>query len=193
MESSTRAASSRRPPRAGQGHPADLVGRNIDRVLAIEEHVSRTRSWAEIASEAVGGFVGTMWFVVIHLALIAVWIGANGGWLPILHPFDPYPFSLLSTVASGEAVILSAFVLMKQNRMSCIADRRDHLDLQVNLLAEQEASLTIQMLDRIGRKLGIDPGEQEDAVKLSRTATLDHLVGELHRRLPDKASTPPPV
>ena len=127
--------------------------------------------------------------MLIHLALIALWIAVNAGWLHVMRRFDPYPFNLLSTAMSCEAVILSAFVLMKQNRMSCIADRRDHLDLQVNLLAEQEASLTIQMLDRIGRKLGIDTSEQEDAVKLSRTATLDHLVGELHRRLPDNAST----
>ncbi len=187
------AASAQRPPRSRKSQPADLVGRNIDRVLAIEEHVARNRSLSEIVSEALGGFVSTLWFVLIHLVLIVVWITTNIGWLHLLPRFDPYPFNLLSTFASCEAVVLSAFVLMKQNRMSCIADRRDHLDLQVNLLAEQEASLTIQMLDRIGQKLGIDPGEQEEAVKLSRTATLDHLVGELHRRLPNSAPTQPPV
>ena len=193
MASLTGAADAKRRPLPAQGHPADLVGRNIDRVLAIEEHVANTRSLSEVASEALGGFVGTMWFVAIHIVLVALWISTNAGWLHILAKFDPYPFNLLSTAASCEAVILSAFVLMKQNRMSRIADRRDHLDLQVNLLAEQEASLTIQMLDRIGRKLGIDPGEQEEAVKLSRTATLDHLVGELHRRLPDRVTPEPPV
>lgn len=172
---------------AKQGHASDLVGRNIDHVLALEEHAERSRSLTEAASESLGAFVGTMPFVLLHVLLFAGWIAMNAGWRHT-HPFDPYPFNLLSTIASAEAVILSAFVLMKQNRMSRVGDRRDHLDLQVNLLAEQEASLALRMLDRIGRKMGIDLPEQEEALQLSRTATLEHLVRELHRRLPDSHS-----
>jgi uncharacterized membrane protein len=177
-----------RPERGGprEGHPAEVVGRNIDRIIALEERVAGNRSWAERASEALGSFVGTFWFVAVHLAGITLWIAINARWLPWTRPFDPYPFNLLSTIASAEAVIVSAFVMMKQNRMSRIGDRRDHLDLQVNLLAEQEASLTIQMLARIGRKLGVDPDEHAEALRLSRTATLEHLVEELHRRLPER-------
>ncbi len=166
--------------------------RNIEHVLSIEERIAGNRNWAESLAAAVGSFVGTLTFVGVHILLISLWVAANTRMLPPGDRFDPYPFNLLSTIASIEAVVLSAFVLMKQNRMSCIADRRDHLDLQVNLLAEQEASLTIQMLDRIGRKLGIDPEEQKEALQLSRTATLDHLVRELHDRLPDSEGIPEP-
>src|SRR5271169_1023240 len=64
------------------------------------------------------------------------------------------PTRCLSSITSLEAVLLAAFVLMKQNRMSVIADRRDHLDLQVNLLTERKAPQIIQMLDRLSLHLG---------------------------------------
>jgi len=165
--------------------PPDLVRRNIERVLQLEEHASRARSPVDRVSDAVGRFVGTLTFVVLHLLAIAGWLALNLHAIPGVRPFDPPPFNLLSTIASCEAVFLTAFVLMKQSRESQLADRRDHLDLQVNLMAEQEASMIIQMLDRIGRKLGVGPEGSEDALSLSRTATLEHLVEQLHARLPD--------
>ena len=110
----------------------------------------------------------------------------------LIRPFDPYPFNFLSTIASFEAVILTAIIVMKQNRMARLGDRREHLDLQVNLLAEQEASLALRMLDQISRKLDIHSEEQDDALQLSRTATLEHLVRELHERLPDTTASLPP-
>ena len=172
--------------------PLDMVSRNIDRVLQIEEKAQKDRSLAEAASETIGEFVGTFWFVLIHLSLVAGWMTINSSACHNQRPWDPYPFNMLSTIASIEAVILSAFVLMKQNRMSHIGDRRAHLDLQVNLLTEQETSMVIQMLDRVSRKLEIDPEAQEAAVQLSRVASLEHLVHELHRRFPGVQSDLPP-
>ena len=77
------------------------------------------------------------------------WAIVNAGIISEIPPFDPYPYALLSSITSLEAVLIAAFVLMKQNRMSIIADRRDHLDLQVNLLTERKATQIIQMLDRL--------------------------------------------
>ena len=162
-----------------------LVRRNIERVMRLEEHASRSRNLLETASDATGRFVGTLTFVCVHLVLIGGWIVWNSGMIPGVVPFDRFPFNFLSAITSAEAVVLSAFVLMKQNRMSTIADRRDHLDLQVNLMAEQESSIIIQMLDRISRKLEITQDGREEALELSKTATLDHLVEQLHARFPD--------
>ena len=163
----------------------DLVRRNIERVLRLEEHASRSRGPIEAIADFTGRFVGTFAFVCVQLLVIGGWIVWNSGVIPGLVPFDRFPFNLLSAVTSAEAVILSAFVLMKQNRMSSIADRRDHLDLQVNLMAEQEASIIIQMLDRISRKLEITQDGRKEALELSNTSTLDHLVEQLHARYPD--------
>ncbi len=168
-----------------------MVRRNIERVLRLEQHASQVRSWSEAVVDAIGRFVGTLTFVLIHAGLITTWLLLNGGAFHLIKPFDPFPFSLLSTCASCEAVILAAFVLMAQNRSASLADRRDHFDLQVNLMAEQEASITIQMLDRISRKLGVDQENVEEALKLSRTSSLEHLAEELHAQLPDTTDSLP--
>jgi uncharacterized membrane protein len=78
-----------------------------------------------------------------------------------------------------------AFVLMKQNRMSVIADRRDHLDLQVNLLTERKATQIIQMLDRLSLHVGVDQHSDPDSRELGRHVAVEHLVDALERRLPD--------
>jgi uncharacterized membrane protein len=166
----------------------DLVTSNIDRVLGLEAQAAERRSVVQLLANAVGRFVGTFAFALGHLALIGLWIAVNTGAILHIRHFDPFPFSLLSTIASCEAVVLTAFVLMKQSRESELADRREHLHLQVNLIAEQEISLLIQMLDRISRKLEVpQDGETETALHLSRTATLDNVVEQLHARWPDAA------
>lgn len=163
----------------------EVVRRNVDGVLRLEEHASRHRSAADSAAHTVGRFVGTLAFVGLHAAAIAAWVVINAGWVRGLRPFDPYPFNLLSTVASCEAVFLAACVLITQNRMQRLADRRDHLDLQVNLMTEQEVSLVIQILARISDRLGVQHDDQEKALELSRTATLDHLAEQLRNSYPD--------
>ena len=163
----------------------ETVRRNIDRVLLLEDHATRTRGLAATIGDAIGRSVGTITFAILHIAGFGGWVVYNlSGW-PGHPPLDPYPFNLLSTFASCEAVVLAAFVLMTQNRMSSLADRRDHLDLQVNLTVEQETSMIIQMLDRISRKLEIPPDANQSAVQLSQTSTLERLVEELHERFPD--------
>ena len=173
-------------------HAPEMVRRNIERVLRLERHASQVKTWPEAVIDWIGRFVGTLTFVAVELAFVAIWITLNCGVLGMVKPFDPYPFNLLSAFSSCEAVILAAFVLMAQNRMSSLADRRDHFDLQVNLMAEQEASITIQMLDRISRKLGVVQENPEEALALSRTSSLEHLAEELHAQLPDTVDSLPP-
>ena len=176
---------------ADEEHAPEIVRRNIERVLRLEEHASRIKTWPEAVIDHIGRFVGTLTFVLIHLLLFVIWIALNCRVPNIITPFDPYPFNLLSAFTSCEAVILTAFVLMTQNRMSSLADRRDHFDLQVNLMAEQEASITIQMLDRISRKLGVTQENPDEALALSRTSSLEHLADELHAQLPETQDSLP--
>jgi uncharacterized membrane protein len=116
----------------------------------------------------------------------AVWIVVNAGTVPQLAPFDPFPYPLLSSITSLEAVLLAAFVLMKQNRMGMVADRRDHLDLQVNLRTEQRATQIIQMLDRLSTRLGVGHNHDETWPRAGTACRRrKHVVEELHSRLPD--------
>ena len=113
---------------------------HIDSIVRQEEEALERRSSSERLADAVGGFAGSLLFVVLHLVLLVVWLLINSGKIPTARPFDPYPFSLLGVIVAVEAVILSSFILMRQNRMMRRGERRDHLNLQVDLLAERRKS-----------------------------------------------------
>jgi len=160
------------------------VAQNIDKIVQVESKALQPRSRSEALTGAIGGFVGTISFVVLQCLGCAGWIVVNAGVIHQIAPFDPFPFPLLSAITSLEAVLLTAFVLIKQNRMSAVMDRRDHLDLQVNLLTEREATQIIQMLDRLSAHLGVDHQHDADSRELGRHVAVEHLVEELHSRLP---------
>jgi uncharacterized membrane protein len=161
------------------------VAENIDKIIRVENDVLERRSGRETVTDAIGGFVGTVAFVVWQVVTFIGWIVVNTGKVPGIKPFDPFPYPLLSSITSLEAVLLAAFVLMKQNRMSVIADRRDHLDLQVNLLTERKATQIIQMLDRMSLHVGVEQHPDADCRELGRHVGVEHLVDALERRLPD--------
>jgi uncharacterized membrane protein len=109
----------------------------------------------ERLSDAIEGMVGTAWFVAVHVVWFAAWIIWNTGVVPGVRPIDPFPFSFLTLVVSLEAIFLTLFVLMSQNNLTRQSERRAHLDLQVNLLAEQESTKTLELLERIARHLNV--------------------------------------
>jgi uncharacterized membrane protein len=136
--------------------PPRSVQSNIEAIVRLEEEVEEQRRPLERVSEAVGSFAGTNCFIALQLCFVACWVGVNLGTMPGVPAFDPFPFSLLSGVLSLEGVLLAAFVLIRQNRMSLKADHRNHLDLQINLLSEKEVTKVIQMLQVISRQMGIE-------------------------------------
>jgi uncharacterized membrane protein len=104
---------------------------NINTIVHIEEQALKQRTWQDHLSDAIANFVGSIPFVVMHVIWFGIWVALNAG----IWRFDPYPFALLCMLVSLEGVLLSTFVLIKQNRMGQRADHRTHLDLQINLLA----------------------------------------------------------
>lgn len=143
-----------KPP--AEGAPA-FVGENTEKLIAIENEALRFRSRKEAITDAIARFVGTISFVLVQIAVTLCWVVVNTGIIPVIKPFDPFPYPLLSAVTSFEAVLITAFVLMKQNRLGIIADRRDHVDLQVNLLTERRATEIIRMLNRLSVHPVADP------------------------------------
>ena len=91
---------------------------SIDSVANLEKEFLDRRSAIDRVADAVGDFTGSLSFVIIHLAIFAAWFLINTGHFFRLPKFDPFPFVLLAMVVSVEAVLLSTFVLMKQNRMA---------------------------------------------------------------------------
>ena len=160
------------------------IRKNIEAVAKLEEDFNRNRSVADRIADAVGGFSGSLKFVVLHVVIYGLWILINLGRIPGIAPFDRFPFLLLSVVVSLEAIFLSTFVLMKQNRMSRRADQRANLDLQINLLAEREMTLVLQMLQRISTRLGVRLSGAE-IEELSEHTSVEALAGELREKMPD--------
>jgi uncharacterized membrane protein len=158
---------------------------NIATVAKLEERFLQSRNIVERIGDAVGGFAGSMKFVLLHILIFTAWFIINGRFIPGLKPFDPYPFILLSMVVSVESVLLATFVLMKQNREAKRAEQRQQLTLQVDLLAEQEATKTLQMLRRICERLGIEDAAQDRETQvLSEDTAVDQLADELSHKLP---------
>jgi uncharacterized membrane protein len=170
------------PPQTDQVSTA--IGRNIEAIARLEETFVKNRGIADRIVDWVGGFSGSLTFVLLHLAVYGCWILINVGiffWFP---RFDPYPFLLLSVVVSLEAIFLSTFVLIKQNRMSKRADQRAHLDLQINLLAEREMTLMLQMLQRISTRLGVR-ALGDEIEEFTEETSVEALAEQLREKLPD--------
>lgn len=106
-------------------------------------------------------FFGSIGFLLLNLALFTVWVTANTGRIPGMPIFDPYPYVLLITIVSLEAIVLTVIVLMSQNRQSQIGTLRDELQLQVELMAEKEITKVLQLLKKILEKHEITISDAE--------------------------------
>jgi uncharacterized membrane protein len=141
---------------------AEPAARNIEAIATLEREALHDRSRLDRFTDAVTATAGSPLFIVGHAIWFAAWIAVN---VTSDHPFDPYPFGLLMLVVSLEAIFLSAAVLMTQNRMQRQADKRAHLDLQVNLLAEQELTTMLKMLTGLCQRLDVKVVERGDKVQ----------------------------
>ncbi|MDQ3808991.1 MAG: DUF1003 domain-containing protein [Chloroflexota bacterium] len=138
-----------------------VLAKNIDALLEARKEEQRRRPLSERVSDAITAFAGSMRFVLIHAVVFGGWVAWNAGWMPGLPPFDP-TFVVLAMAASVEAIFLSTFVLISQNRMQALAERRAELDLQISLLAEHEVTKIVALLDAVARRVGVDTGEDTD-------------------------------
>src|SRR5687768_495177 len=146
---------------------ARVVDRNIRALLAHRQEQQVSRSRQERIADAVTRFTGSMRFVYIHLVVFGAWILINLGWLPVIPRFDP-SFVVLAMVASVEAIFLSTFVLISQNRMSALADKRADLDLQVSLLSEHEVTRMLSLVQQIAAKMEIQEAGDPELDELAR-------------------------
>lgn len=158
------------------------IRRNIEAIAKLEQDCTRNRSVADRIADVIGGFTGSLPFVAVHAVVFALWFLINLGILPFVRKFDPFPFLLLSMVVSLEAIFLSTFVLIKQNRMSQRADQRAHLDLQINLLTEQEMTRVLQILQKISRRLGV-PISEAELEELSEETSVEEVANEVQKTI----------
>lgn len=134
---------------------SEIIRKNLSAIAEMQRQDLERRTTQERVAAWVTDFAGSMLFVYLHAAWFGAWILLNVGLVrvPYLSDFDRFPFGLLTMVVSLEAIFLSTFVLIGQNNLGSVSERRAELELQVNLLAEQKAAKTLEMLDEIGQQL----------------------------------------
>jgi uncharacterized membrane protein len=155
-----------------------VLERNIHALVERRKREQADASVQQKAADAITSFTGSMQFVYLHLFAFGFWIAANVRWIPGISPWDE-SFVVLAMIASVEAIFLSTFVLISQNRMAAEADRRAELDLQISLLTEHEITKMVALLNKMAPKMEIDPrknGElQEAAADIAPERVLDKI------------------
>lgn len=146
---------------------SNTLRQNIETLRERRRRERESASFEQKLAQRITDFAGSMRFVYLHVALYGFWIVANLGWIPGLKPWDPSSV-VLAMVASVEAIFLSTFILITQNRMSIADDRRAELDLQVGLLAEQEITKLVQLVAELSSRLGVEEANGEDVEEMKQ-------------------------
>ena len=158
---------------------ARIVERNIQALLARRQKEEQAGSLQDRIADRITRFSGSMTFVYLHIVVFGLWIGLNAGWFPQLE-FDP-TFVVLAMFASVEAIFLSTFVLITQNRMSAQADRRADLDLQVSLLAEHEITRIITLLTALAERSGLNTSSDPELRELKKDVDPEQVLDKIEQ------------
>jgi uncharacterized membrane protein len=156
-----------RGPTVPPPEPQSLNSALTRNIAALRKRRADEEAAASVQDRVAGSitrFTGSMRFVYVHALAYSSWIAANLGWIPGVAPWDP-TFVVLAMMASVEAIFLSTFILISQNRMSALAEKRAELDLQISLLAEHEVTKLVQMVAEIADRLGVGAGDEVDELK----------------------------
>jgi uncharacterized membrane protein len=154
-----------------------VLERNIAALLARRRNEEKQKTTQDRIADSITQFTGSMKFVYLHVLIFGAWIIINLGITP-LPRFDP-SFVILAMFASVEAIFLSTFVLISQNRMAVLNDKRADLDLQVSLLAEYEVTEILNLVVQIAEKMEIErahaPELQQLGQKVDPEVVLDRI------------------
>jgi uncharacterized membrane protein len=165
-------------------HPAPSPGlspaleRNIQALVDRRRREEQEATAQQKVADAITGFTGSMIFVYLHLAVFCFWIVANLHLVPGVPAWDE-SFVVLAMIASVEAIFLSTFVLISQNRMAGEADKRADLDLQISLLTEHELTQVVTLLTQMALHLGVEPEAKPELRDASRDIAPERVLDKI--------------
>jgi len=160
---------------------AEVIDRNIATLERLREEQARSRSLQSVLADAITSFSGRMVFIYLHALWFGGWIVVNQGLVPGVRPFDRFPYGLLTMIVSLEAIFLSTFVLISQNRLGEASERRADLHLQIGLLTEHELTRVLQMLDAIRQHMGVEVEGATELAQLEMETRPEDVLAEIHR------------
>jgi uncharacterized membrane protein len=181
------AGSGRRGPTTPPPQPPGLssvLARNIQTLNERRQQEEAEATIQERTAEAITRFTGSMPFVYLHLAFFGFWIVANLGWIPGVPIWDE-SFVVLAMWASVEAIFLSTFVLISQNRMAAAADKRADLDLQISLLAEHEVTKLAALVSAIAQRLGVRTDVDAEVGEIMQDVAPEAVLDEIEATQPE--------
>lgn len=149
------------------------VARMVEELREREVREQASMSWPTRLANRVAALSGSMPFVVLHVAWFAAWIALNLPFSPVR--WDGFPYGLLTMVVSLEAIFLSLFVLMSENRQAARADRDAKVDLEVNLIAEREITKVLALLSEVHAHLGLTKDEDGESAEMREVTSVDDL------------------
>jgi uncharacterized membrane protein len=157
-----------------------VIERNIRTIIHLRTKATHERNLQDRIADVITSFSGRMIFAYVHLAWFGVWILLNTSkfGVPV---FDPFPYGLLTMIVSLEAIFLSTFVLISQNRLAEETERRADLDLHIGLLTEHELTRVLQMLDAIQDKIGVVDHHESELADLEMETKPEDVLAEIER------------
>lgn len=138
----------------------DVTRRNVELIGQMEATATQSRTLGARVADVATAWVGSWTFLIVQSVLLGIWVVLN--LLGVWNPWDPYPFVLLNLVLSFQAAFATPIILMSQNRQTLLAERRNHLDLQINLLAEQESTEQLRLLRLLCQHAEISIGDSRE-------------------------------
>jgi uncharacterized membrane protein len=151
------------------------IGQNKKSIRSIKSKADEKRSVIDILADRTTALLGSNIFLCVNLLVFITWIVINTGHIPGIEPFDKFPFSLLTTSVSLEAIILAILVLISQNRAAKVADLREEVQLQVNVLTEEEITRMMWMLILLLQKNGIPIPEDKRLQEMLRDTDVEKI------------------
>ena len=171
------------PHRERRGSHHSAVEENLDAIRAWERSYLRARSTAAKLRDWVAATAGSGLVIAGHVVWFAGWLIVNAELVPGVPAFDPFPFPFLTLAVSLEAIFLALFVLASQNRLAEQADKRSHLDLQIDLLAEREMTAVLHLLRDISQHFQVQstitPDDLRDLMEATNLRSLMSRMDEL--------------
>ena len=160
----------------------DLTQRNVHAIIGLESAAKASISGGERLASRVAAFCGSMTFVWLHFIWFGGWVFYNTSSLFAHHP-DPFPFTLLTLTVALESIFLSSFILIAQRHETQLTDQRNHLDLQINLLIEQENTKMLKMLKSIAAKVGAGIEVDPELAVLEESTRPEQLLDQIEKAI----------
>lgn len=166
------------------------ISANRHSIKSLKIRADEKRTLSERIADWITNTFGTMAFLIINIIWFAIWLAWNNGVIPGVEPFDPYPFGMLTTIVSLEAIILAIFVLISQNRAERVGDLRQEMDLQVDMITEEELTKLLRMVALLLEKNGIDISQDKELQGMLAPTNVDTLEQVLESQINSSSSQP---